>query len=45
MRGDSFSFTGALQHEELGEDGDALREYGKRPEDLGEGELVVEDKG
>jgi len=34
VRGDGFRFPSLLQHEELGEDGDALQQDGEGPEEL-----------
>ena len=34
MRGDGFGFAGALQHEELGQDGDGFEPNAEGPEDL-----------
>lgn len=45
MCGNSFRFARPLEHEELGENGDRLEEDRKRPEDLAEGEAVVENAG
>ena len=44
MRRNRLRLARALEHEELGEDGDALEEDAEAPEDLGGGELVVEDE-
>ena len=41
---DSLRFTCPLQHEELGEDSNCFKPDGKGPQDLREGELVVEDE-
>jgi hypothetical protein len=35
VRRDRFCFTGALEDEELGEDGNGLKVNGESPEDLG----------
>lgn len=42
---DGLSLTGALQHEELRQDGDGLEPDGKGPKDLGEGVLVGYQNG
>lgn len=39
---DRLGLAGALQHEQLGKDCNSLEVDGKRPEDLGQGELIVE---
>ena len=43
MRRDRFCFAGALEDEELREDGDGLEEDGERPKDLYDGMGIVED--
>jgi len=43
VRRDGFGFTGALEDEELWEDGDGLEEDGKGPEDFCDRVRVVED--
>lgn len=43
MRRDRFCFTGALEDEELREDGDGLEEDGEGPEDLRQVVGVVEE--
>ena len=41
MCGYGFGFAGALEHEELGEDGDGFEPDGEGPEDLDGGEGLV----
>jgi hypothetical protein len=43
VRRDGFCFAGALEDEELGEDGDGFKEDGERPEDLRYGVGVIEE--
>jgi len=43
VRRDRFCFAGALEDEELREDGDGLEEDGEGPEDLCQAEGVVEE--
>jgi len=43
VRCDRFCFAGALEDEELGEDGNGLEEDGERPEDLYDGGGIVEE--
>jgi hypothetical protein len=43
VRRDRFCFAGALEDEELGEDGNGLEEDGERPEDLYDGGGIVEE--
>jgi hypothetical protein len=35
MCGDGFCLASALEHEQLGKDGDGFEEDGKRPQDFG----------
>ena len=44
VAGDGLSLAGLADHEELGEDSDALQVDGEGPEDLHDTELVVEDQ-
>ena len=44
VAGDGLSLASLADHEELGEDGDALQVDGEGPEDLHDTELVVEDQ-
>ena len=43
MEDEGLRLPGLSDHEELGEDGDALQVDGEGPEDLHDAELVVED--
>ena len=45
MSRDRFSLARPLQHKKLRQDSNCLQEDGERPEDLGEGEGVVEYEG
>lgn len=45
MGRDGLGLAGALQHEELGQDGDGFEPDGERPQDFGEGVFVGEDDG
>lgn len=45
MRCDSLSLAGALQHEQLRQDGHSLEPDGEGPKDLGYGVLVWDDDG
>lgn len=45
MRSDSFRLAGALEHEQLRKDSDGLEIDGEGPEDLCEGERIVEYEG
>jgi len=45
MGSNCLSLACALKHEELGEDSNGLKPDGKGPQDLGEGESVVENEG
>lgn len=45
MRSDRLCLSSPLKHEELRQDRDRLQKYREGPEDLLEGEFVVEDEG
>lgn len=44
VAGDGLRFAGLGHHEELGKDGSCLKVDREGPQDLGEGELVVDDE-
>lgn len=45
MSGDGLSLAGLADHEQLGEDGNALQVDAEGPQDLKRGELVVDKEG